>query len=275
MEAAVFHKFRDLVYEQCGIHLTPGKEALVSARVGKRMRALGMSDYRTYLHHVTNDQSGEEVVQLLDAISTNVTSFFREPAHFTFVNEAMNRWIAQGQRRFRFWSAACSTGEEPYTLAMTLAEIPETRGLDIRILATDISTRVLSIAREGVYEPAKLRDISPQMRERYFQRLGHGQDAYVVRESLRQWIVFKRLNLSVTPFVMKGPMDIILCRNVMIYFDNAVRQKLLAEACRLLRPGGYLMVGHAESLTGMMCSLKTVKAAVYCKAEGPRHVGRE
>src|SRR5690349_11738643 len=143
MDKKTFDSFRDFIYQASGISLGANKEALVCARVGKRMRAVGIGDYKGYLDYVMRDQSGAEVVQLLDAVSTNVTNFFREPEHFDFVQTAMQRWIGAGQRRFRFWSAASSTGEEPYTLAMTLLETTGTQTLDLKILATDISTRVL------------------------------------------------------------------------------------------------------------------------------------
>lgn len=266
MDSALFNKFREIVYENSGIALGEGKEALVCARVGKRMRALGVPDYRAYLQHIKQDESREEIVQLLDAISTNVTSFFRESAHFDFVREAVSKWLAKGQRRFRFWSAACSTGEEPYSLAITLLETFGGRSVDMKILATDISTRVLAHSREGIYEAEKLKQVPSPLRERYFQRVQEVRGVgYRVTDTLRDLVVFSRLNLATPPFPMRGPLDMIFCRNVMIYFDNAVRTRLLAEAHRLLKPGGYLIVGHAESLTGMMSNMKAVKPAVYVK----------
>ena len=264
-----FDEFRSLVYARSGITLQTGKEALVSARVGKRMRKLGVPDFRSYLDWVKGAGGEEEMIQLLDAISTNVTSFFREPAHFDFVRETMSGWLRKGQRRFRLWSAASSTGEEPYTLAITLAELQPHADCDIRILATDISTRVLEAAREGVYDAAKLASLPPGIRDRWFVRrrsAGHGAaDAYSVAERLKAMILFKRLNLAFPPFPMQGPMDIILCRNVMIYFDNRVRQRLIAEFHRLLKPGGYLLVGHAESLAGITSGFRSLGPSIYAK----------
>ena len=266
LDAKTYDDFRTLVYDVSGITLGKGKEALVSARIGKRMRALGMDEFKSYLGMVKADPDGEEMVQLLDAISTNVTSFFREPAHFDRIAELFAGWLKQGQRRFRFWSAACSTGEEPYTLAMTLAEVLGGQDVDLKILATDISTKVLHKAADGAYPESKLTGIPAALRGRYLEReSGGGDPVWRMRDAIRNRIVFKRFNLSTPPFPMQGPMDVVLCRNVMIYFDNQVRQGLINEIHRLLKPGGYLMVGHSESLTGIAGAFGTVGPSVYLK----------
>ena len=268
MDRRTFDRFRRLVYEKSGIALSPGKEALVSARVNRRLRALGIDNYEAYLRRVTHDHSGEEIVQLLDAISTNVTSFFREPAHFEFLVQAMAKWQAAGQRRFRVWSAACSTGEEPYSIAITMLEAAaRSADLDVKILATDISTRVLETCRQGSYQQERLDGVPPALRDHYFtQDRSQNPLRYAVKNLLSRMIVFKRLNLSAPPFPMRGPLDVIFCRNVMIYFDKAVRVRLLQELWRLLKPGGYLLVGHAESLTAMMGDFKAVRPSIYVKS---------
>lgn len=261
MEQKIFDAFRSLVYEKSGITLNDGKKALVSARIGKRMRALGMDSHKEYLDCVKEDASGEELVQMLDAISTNVTSFYREAEHFDFLAERLKEWHAAGQKRFRIWSAASSSGEEPYTIAITLLEaLPDEK--DTRILATDISTKVLAQCKEGVYRDDKLDPVSPQIKAKYFDKV---EDGYRIKHNVKNKVLFKRLNLSKPPFPMNGPLDVIFCRNVMIYFDNEVRRRLLEEANRMLKPGGYLMVGHAESLTGMVSDFKTVKPSIYIK----------
>ena len=268
MDRQTFDRFRQLVYAKSGIALGPGKEALVSARVNRRLRVLGIDSYEAYLHRVTRDQTGDEIVQFIDAISTNVTSFFRERAHFEFLDRAMTRWLGAGQRRFRVWSAACSTGEEPYSMGVTMLEAAKgaKTHIDIKVLATDISTRVLETCRHGTYPRERLDAVSPVLRTCYFTPDRSGNPAsYTVKDALSNIIVFKRLNLSAPPFPMHGPLDVIFCRNVMIYFDQAVRAKLLDEFWRLLRPGGYLMVGHAESLTGMMGDFKAVRPSTYIK----------
>jgi len=266
LDTATFDKFRRLVYEQSGISLGAGKEALVSARVGKRMRALGFDDFRNYLRYLTREDAGDEIVHLLDAISTNVTSFFREPAHFEFLSSTIAEWMNEGQRRFRVWSAACSTGEEPYSLAMTLLEVTNARSVDLKILATDISTSVLEQSRSGSYDEGKLGTVPPALRDRYFTRHQNDQGTYyTAKDVMKRVIAFSRINLSIPPFPMHGPFDIIFCRNVMIYFDNAVRRALLTEMKRLLRPEGYLVVGHAESLTGMVSDFKNIKPSIYVR----------
>ncbi|MHC4872665.1 MAG: CheR family methyltransferase [Planctomycetota bacterium] len=262
MDEKVFNAFRSLVYEKSGISLNDGKKALVSARIGKRMRALSVECHNEYLNLVKEDEHGEELIHMLDAISTNVTSFYREAEHFDFLAERLQEWHAAGQSKFRIWSAASSSGEEPYTLAITLLEnLPAE--VDARILATDISTKVLGQCREGVYREDKLDPVDFQLRAKYFDKCEEG---FRIRDVVKRKVLFKRLNLSTPPFPMKGPLDVIFCRNVMIYFDNEVRTKLLNEAYRLLRPGGYLMVGHAESLTGMVSDFKTVKPSIYIKS---------
>ena len=265
LDRATFNKLRKYIYENSGISLKEGKEALMSARISRRMRVLGIDNYRKYYKYVLEDETGEETVHLLDAISTNVTNFFREPEHFGFVSEMFDRWVRAGQLRFRFWSAACSSGEEPYSLAMTLLETLGSRKVDVRILATDISTKVLRSCAEGHYREGKIKDVPLGLKRKYFHEHLNGDRLYIVRDGVKRLVTFARLNLSNPPFPMRGPMDIIMCRNVMIYFDNLVRKRLLDELYRLLKPGGYLLVGHAESLTGMVSSFKTVRPSIFIK----------
>lgn len=267
MDKTVFNKFRNIIYETSGIALNDKKEALVSARVAKRIRELGLQDHREYLRYVLHDETGDEIVHLLDVISTNVTHFFRESHHFELLTEAMGTWLARGEKQFRFWSAGCSSGEEPYSMAMALLEVTNGHTGDLKILATDISTRILEKCLHGTYEKKRMENVSSILRDKYFEKDGRGDTArFMVKQHVRKMIVFKRLNLSVVPFPMHGPMDAIFCRNVMIYFDNEVRRSLLAEFYRLLKPGGYLMVGHAESLTGMLSGFKVIMPSVYMKA---------
>lgn len=266
MNRRTFDRFRALVYEKSGISLGDQKEALVSARVGKRMRALSIVDFDEYFEYVVRDESGQELVQLIDAISTNVTSFYRESQHFELLGSLLNQWQAAGQRRFRIWCAASSTGEEPYTIAITVAESLNGSGMDVKVLATDISTRVLAKCQQGIYDAQKVDSVPPALRERYFDRIQEDrQTHYRVKDKLRNLVLFRRLNLATPPFPMRGPMDVVFCRNVMIYFDNQVRHRLLDEVHRLLKPGGYLMVGHAESLTGLVSTFRTVRPSVYVK----------
>lgn len=265
LRTEVFKNFADLIYKEAGIHLGEHKQALVSARLGKRMRFLSIKDFDDYYEYIQKDLSRIELSNLLDAISTNVTYFYREPDHFNILASLIRQWTQKRQTRFRIWSAACSTGEEPYTIALVLSEALQNVS-DVKILATDISTSVLDTARRGEYEAKKLEKISGKMIEKYFTPLRNkGEKVYRVKENVKKMIQFSWLNLSATPYPMTGPLDIIFCRNVMIYFDNKVKERLLEDMYRLLKPGGYLMVGHAESLSGFLSRFKSEKPSVYIK----------
>lgn len=265
IDRRTFEKISRLVYDLTGIRLGPNKEALVCARIGKRIRKLGLPDFKTYYMLLEQDDSGEEVQELLNAISTNVTHFFRESRHFELLGRFARQWSQEGRTRFRFWSAACSTGEEPYSMAMMLREALAYTN-DVKILATDISTEVVEKARAGIYSSKSLSNVPRHYAKTYFTKktFPHGDD-YRISSELQSMVTFGSINLSRIPYPLKGPLDIIFCRNVMIYFDNDVRRRLLAELYRLLRPGGYLMVGHAESLSGMLSEFKSIEPSVYIK----------
>jgi chemotaxis protein methyltransferase CheR len=265
LKLEVFKQFADLIYKEAGIHLGEHKQALVSARLGKRMRFLSIQGFDDYYEYIQKDQSRKELSNLLDAVSTNVTFFYREPEHFNILASLVQKWAQERQTRFRIWSAACSTGEEPYTMALILSEALKNVS-DVKILATDISTSVLATARQGEYEAKKLEKISGKMIEKYFTSVRNkGGKVCQVKENIKKMIQFSWLNLSTPPYPMKGPLDIIFCRNVMIYFDNKVKERLLGDMYRLLKPGGYLIVGHAESLSGLLSRFKSEKPSVYIK----------
>lgn len=266
MEHRTFEKFRQLIYDKSGITLGAQKVALVSARISKRMRTLGLAEHEEYLALILQDDSGIELVHLLDAISTNVTSFFRESQHFDLLTELLGRWRQEGMSRFRIWSAASSTGEEPYTIAMVAMEALRDARVDLKILATDISTRVLQHCQRGEYVESKVDPVPAPLRQKYFNKVRTpGDTLYTVTDDLKRLMTFRRLNLSTPPFPMKGPMDVVFCRNVMIYFDETVRRNLLKEILRVLRPGGYLMIGHSESIAANHSGFRLVKPSVYMK----------
>lgn len=262
----MFKNFCELVYDKCGIRLGAKKEALVSARIGKRVRLLGLASYDDYYQLLKEAGEEGELIEMLNAISTNVTYFFREEAHFDFLAERFQAWQKAGQRSFRIWCAAASTGEEPYSIAM-IADKYLADPMQCKILATDISTKVLKTAKNGRYEIRHLEKVPKAYANRYFKKFASedGKVYYDVSPDLKKMITYARLNLSKPPFPMKGPFDVVFCRNVMIYFDNVVRAGLLNEVERLLRPGGYLVVGHAESLSGILCQLKNIKPSIYIK----------
>jgi chemotaxis protein methyltransferase CheR len=265
MQQHEFSELREIVYAQSGIRIADGKEAMVLARLNQRLRALQLADVGAYLGHLKSDLDGE-IVALLDVISTNVTGFYREPEHFEILARALDERLAGGARRVRVWCAASSTGEEPYTLAMTVREAIRRAGVDAdaRILATDISTRVLEQAERGEFAAGKVQPIPGDLRRRYFrERKEPGGVRYRAEDGLRGMLRFRRLNLSKPPFPLRGPLDAVFCRNVMIYFDTPVRRALVDEFLRLLRPGGLLVVGKSESLIGLADGLDRVGPSVY------------
>ncbi|HKI97526.1 MAG TPA: protein-glutamate O-methyltransferase CheR [bacterium] len=263
MEKAVFDKFRSLIFETCGIFLTEQKEALVTARISKRMRALSVSDYDRYFHAVVSDKSGNELRELVNAISTNVTHFFREARHFDVLADLVRKASSNGQRSLRIWCAACSTGEEPYTIAMAVLEAM-TRPLELEIIASDISTKVLQIAKFGVYREQDVRTVPAPLLKKYFQKgVGRAAQLYRVKQTLRNMVSYRQINLSTPPYPIEGNQDVIFCRNVMIYFNHDLRRNLVHHFEQMLRPQGHLFVGMAESLTGVHRNLTTVEPSVY------------
>lgn len=266
MEHRVFEKFRSIVYEHSGIFLNETKEAMVAARIAKRMRQLNIQEHEDYLTYLLNDTTGDEIIRFLDVISTNVTSFFRESEHFELLGELISQWLTQGKTRLRFWSAAASTGQEPYSIAMTILIATGSRSADIRILATDISTRALAVAKNGEYSEVLLASVPDSLKNKYFFRKRSKDEViYCINDYVRRLVVFKRLNLAQTPFPIHTGLDAIFCRNVMIYFDTAVRSRLLGELYRLLNPGGYLFTGHAESLACMKTDFVCLRPSIYQK----------
>lgn len=266
LDDATFRGFQRLIYDEAGIALAESKRALVSARLAKRMRALGMRDYGRYLRLVRGGGSQAERVSMVDAICTNVTSFYRSPEHFEFIAADVQRRLRAGQRRLRYWCAGCSTGEEPYTLAMTLLEATRGADVDLRILATDLSSHALATARAGLYSQRKVGSVPDALLRRYFDRVeGPIEPAFRVRPAARSLVAIHRLNLSAPPFPMSGPFDAVLCRNVMIYFDDPVRRRLLDEVHRLVGDDGHLLVGHAECLTGLLSRFQSVQPSLYRK----------
>ena len=267
LTAGEFEQFRRLAYEKFGLDLRNGKEPLVAARLGKKMRELHLQSYREYYRHVVEDRTGEALTALIDALTTNHTSFFRAPAHFEF----LRRTILPGRRgrdRIAIWSAACSTGEEPYSIAFCLVEeLGEAALAKTRILATDISTRVLASAQKGAYPAGRFEGFPAQQLRRHLLRgEGRFEDWYRVKPAVRAAVEFQRLNLM-EKFSHLGPFSAIFCRNVMIYFDRPTQQDLANRLAGCLEPGGYLLIGHAESLNGVDHPLQYVCPSVYRKPE--------
>lgn len=259
-----FRKVSQLVHRLCGIYLKDGKEALVRARLMKRLRALGMDSFDAYLKYIESEKGADELGMMVDVMTTNKTSFFREPGHFHFLEHNILPDLTS--RRVRFWTAACSSGEEPFSLAIMLKErIPDIERRDIKILATDISTRMLERARLAVYPEEALRDMHPQFRQKYFEIITQKPvKTYRLSKNIQSIVHFARLNLM-DAWPMKGPFTVIFCRNVMIYFDRPTQQKLINRLWDYLEPGGYLFVGHSEGLSAITHKFKYIRPAVYRK----------
>jgi len=258
-----FLRISDIVYEYSGINMQDGKESLVQSRLLKRMRNLGISDFSKYIDFVDSQSGKEELYRMIDVMTTNKTSFFRESAHFDFVkNEIIPKLTGN---KLRVWSAACSSGEEPYTLAIVLCEsLPERILRDTRILATDLSTRMLNIAKNGEYPEEIVSSIEPNLRAKYLSKVSVGENNYKVSPDLRSMVYFGPLNLM-KEWPMKGPFDFIFCRNVMIYFDRQTQERLIGRFWDYIKPGGYLFVGHSEGLSGISHKFQYVKPATYIK----------
>ncbi|MCC6243372.1 MAG: protein-glutamate O-methyltransferase [Gemmatimonadaceae bacterium] len=260
---AQFTRITGLLYEHAGIRMREGKEGLVRSRLAKRLRKLGMPDFDAYLAHVESEPSRAEFAEMIDALTTNKTSFLREVSHFDFLRDEVFPTLTGP---VRIWSAGCSSGEEPYTLSMLLQEsFDKAPSRDIRILATDISHRVLATAKAGAYPAEVMADVPAAWLQKYWTRRPiAGRDMYEASPSLKKLISFAKLNLM-EKWPMQGPFDAILCRNVMIYFDKGTQQRLVERYHALLKPGGHLFVGHSESLTGLTHRFRYVKPAVYVK----------
>jgi len=263
LTASEFRQFSDLAYQRFGLDLKRSKEALVAARLGKKLRQLGFQTFAEYHRHVLADATGEALIELIDALTTNHTSFLRERAHFEFLARAANDEF-RSVSTLRIWSAACSSGEEPYSIAMCLAEaLSKSSSREFRIRATDISTRVLATAARGVYPAARFEEVPDAWRRAYLLRgQGESQGFYKVKPQLAQRIEFERLNL-IEPFPQKGLFHVIFCRNVMMYFDKATQQDIVRRLGACIERGGYLFVGHSESLTGIQHALEYVRPATY------------
>lgn len=261
-----FNKIRTLVYDLCSIDLHPSKKALVQTRLGKRIRALGLNSFGEYLQCVRDDISGKELGAMVDCLTTNLTSFFREMAHFDYLKEKMASLEPRRIFRFRIWSAGCSSGEEPYSIAMILRDLwSEIDFVDVRILATDISSNMIRLAKQGTYRPEKLENVPFAHRQKYFRKVQTVKGTrYQVKPEVSRLISFRRHNLA-GPWPMKGPFGVIFCRNVMIYFDRLAQQELISRFYNILSPGGVLIVGHSEGLTGLDHGFKYVQPSVYMK----------
>lgn len=271
-----FRRFRDLIYEECKIKLIPAKKTMLTSRLRKRLRALNMDSFGQYYDYVSIVKDhADELVHMLDAVSTNKTDFFREPKHFNYlIKEALPGMVRCGRwkpgRMLNVWSAGCSSGEEPYTIAMVLAQFAAWNQTgDFSILATDISTRVLDIAAKGIYPQSATEPVPPALKHRYMMRgKGSRKGSCRVVPELRHRVQFRRVNLNKgKDFGIRIQMDIIFCRNVIIYFDRETQKRLFEKIYTQLVPGGYLFIGHSETLNGINDRFESMAVATYKKSE--------
>jgi chemotaxis protein methyltransferase CheR len=270
---ALFEKFQKLIYAETGIWLGNSKTALLCGRLFRRLRTLEINSLQSYYECVSQPEQHEERARMIDAITTNETRFYREPRQFEFlVQRVFPHWQADAERglrsrRVKIWSAGCSSGEEPYTVAMLLARhLPAEQGWDTRILATDISTRVLEKARKGIYPIVRSAELPKDLLHAFMLRgMAERQGEMKVKAEIQQMIDFQRLNLDRESDLVEGPFDAIFCRNVLIYFDSASKQRVVTSLIRHLMANSLLFVGHAENLTTVFPQLRSLEPTIYTK----------
>jgi len=270
-----FRRLSEYIESQLGIKMPRTKKQLLESRLLKRLRALGMGSYVEYCEYLFSPEGHEhEIVTMIDLVTTNKTDFFREPDHFdylfnTALPELVKSYGAGVRKTLMVWSAGCSTGEEPYTLAMIMSEFAERYpglGFDYTILATDISTRVVDAAAKGIYSAERVAPVPEPMRKKYLLRSKNREQALVrVVTELRERVRVRRLNFMDDEFGFREPLDIIFCRNVIIYFDKETQERLLQKFCDNLKPGCYIFLGHSETLSGFDVPLERVAPSVYRK----------
>ena len=262
-DRSVYDKVRKLIFRNSGIVLGEHKKSFIEARVFKRVKALGLGSVDEYFQWVLSDPSGAETEELVNAIATNHTQFFREPLHFEFLKRLVDEKAAKGQRELNVWCAGCSTGEEPYSAAITILEQGQGNPRP-NIIASDISTRALEMARFGAYSMDKSQNVPENILKKYFQKGRQNAESLVrVKKEVRDLIRFRQINLAQPPFPISLPQDVIFCRNVMIYFTTENRMRLVEIYKSLLKPGGVLILGSSESLVGQDQDLAPVEAAIY------------
>lgn len=264
-----FKRIAALLYDLAGISLPDSKATLVYSRLAKRLRALGLRSFADYCAFVASDKGVDESQEMLRALTTNVTRFFREPHHFEDLRVNVLEPIAdqvRAGRRLRLWSAACSSGQEPYSMAFTVLSVwPNAADLDIRILGTDIDTNVLATGRAAVYDEALLEGIPAATRSQFFERDSNDRRAWRVCEAARSLVAFRELNLNGPSWPMKGPFDAIFCRNVVIYFDEPTQERVWSRFAPLVAPGGRLYVGHSERVGASVTAFESCGLTAYRK----------
>jgi chemotaxis protein methyltransferase CheR len=265
-----FGRLSRFIYDTCGIKMPDVKKTMLEARLQKRLRVLGMKSFGDYCDYLFSTSGMEqELVQMLDMVTTNKTDFFREPDHFDYLTQkVLPEWCSRhAGARLAIWSAGCSSGEEPYTLAMVLSEFALSHpGFDFQILATDISTRVLEKAKNAIYPEALVDPVPLALKKKYLLRSKDKTNGTVrIVPQLREKVRFRRLNFMDEDFGMREQLDIIFCRNVIIYFDRPTQERLLRRFHQQMKPGAFIFMGHSETLSGLDVPLTSVFPTVYRK----------
>ncbi|HHQ14253.1 MAG TPA: chemotaxis protein CheR [Chromatiales bacterium] len=265
-----YQELRELILEITGIQLADNKQAMMRRRLSRRLQELGLDNFSEYCEFLRSGNPDERE-QFANAVTTNLTAFFRENHHFEYLaSSLLPELIEEAHRtgkKIRIWSAGCSTGEEPYSIAMLINELcPAPRSVDIKILATDLDSSALAHCKAGVYSLDRVEKIPAERLRRWFSRgTGRNEGLVRIRPELRELISFRRLNLM-SGWPMKGPFDVIFCRNVIIYFDKATQKRLIERYADILRPGGHLFIGHSESLLNMTERFTLLGKTIYKKA---------
>jgi len=269
MSDLAFSFFSRFINSTCGIKMPASKKTMLEGRLRRRLRALKLASFEDYLEYLSSAKGAKtEIVHILDEVTTNKTDFFREASHFDFLMTKALPALASSHKKIRIWSAGCSTGEEPYTLAMVLSEFGERNGLPFSILATDVSTKVLQKAKRAVYSHDRIEPIPPPFRRKYLLRGRGERDGLIrIKPELRSKVQFMRLNLMDPGFELSEPVQIIFCRNVMIYFDPPTQKNLVRKFCMCLPPDGYLFTGHSEMLYGFNLPLTQVAPTIYRRTQ--------
>jgi chemotaxis protein methyltransferase CheR len=272
MTAQEFTRLSEFIHTQCGIKMPPGKKIMLEARLQKRLKSVGAATFGEYCEYLFNSpNSQEELVQMINAVTTNKTDFFREPGHFHILTDTVLPPFIDpasgGGSCFTVWSAGCSSGEEPYTLAMVLSEFAALHpGFRFSIVATDISTKVLEKAKLGIYDEERVATVPVSIKQKYLMKSkDRGKGQVRITPELRSQICFERVNLMDEQYRRAELLDVVFCRNVIIYFERLNQEKLLGRLCNSLKPGGYLFLGHSETVHGFDLPLQRVTSTVYRK----------
>jgi chemotaxis protein methyltransferase CheR len=269
LSSTEFDRLSSFIYKSCGINLSVSKKVLVESRLQRRLVQLNLHSFTAYCDYVMSPNGGkEELVHMIDAVATNKTDFFREPVHFHFMQQhVLPEFVSEGlSRTFKIWSSACSTGEEPYTIAMVMEEFGRHHSIDYRITATDISTKALTRAISAIYPERIITDIAPELRKRYLLRSKDQENPTVrMNAHVRSKVSYKRMNLMDEVLDVDYSQDIIFCRNVLIYFDRKTQEDVVNKLLVHLRPGGYLFIGHSESIYHMKVPVKQIKPTIFQK----------